>query len=65
MRRVRTFGRFWYDFVVGDDWRLAGSAVVALAVPTVVPQGPVPAWVIAPVVIVAALTVSVFRHHPA
>ncbi len=29
MRFVRAFGRFWWDFVVGDEWRLAvivGSA---------------------------------------
>jgi hypothetical protein len=65
MRRVRKFGRFWYDFVVGDDWRLAGSAVFALAVPTVAAHGAVPAWVIAPVVIVAALTGSVLLHRPA
>jgi hypothetical protein len=26
---VRGFLRFWYDFVVGDDWRIAGAALVA------------------------------------
>ena len=30
MRRwLRSFGAFWYDFIVGDDWR--GAAAVALA----------------------------------
>jgi hypothetical protein len=23
VRRVRAFGRFWWDFVVGDEWRFA------------------------------------------
>ena len=23
MRRLKAFGLFWYDFVVGDDWRIA------------------------------------------
>jgi hypothetical protein len=23
MRYVIGFGRFWYDFIVGDDWRIA------------------------------------------
>ena len=23
-------GRFWYDFVVGDDWRIAAGVVAAL-----------------------------------
>ncbi len=31
MRYVRGFGRFWYDFVVGDDWRIAVGVCLALA----------------------------------
>lgn len=31
MRLLRAFGRFWYDFIVGDDWRLAVGVGVALA----------------------------------
>jgi hypothetical protein len=30
MRYVKGFGRFWYDFVVGDDWRIAAGVVAAL-----------------------------------
>jgi hypothetical protein len=31
-RALRRFGRFWLDFVVGDDWRIAvGVAVVVAA----------------------------------
>jgi hypothetical protein len=30
MNFLRGFGQFWYDFIVGDDWKLA--AVVALVV---------------------------------
>jgi hypothetical protein len=30
-RRVRAFGRFWWDFVVGDDWRIALGVVLVLA----------------------------------
>lgn len=29
--RLRAFAAFWYDFVVGDDWRVAVGVVVALA----------------------------------
>lgn len=32
MRLVAAFLRFWYEFVVGDDWRLAAGAVGVLAV---------------------------------
>ena len=31
MRYVRGFGRFWWDFVVGDDWRIAAGVVGVLA----------------------------------
>jgi hypothetical protein len=32
MRHVRGFGRFWWDFVVGDDWRIAAGVLTVLAV---------------------------------
>jgi hypothetical protein len=31
MRYVVAFGRFWWDFVVGDDWRVAAGLAVSLA----------------------------------
>ena len=31
MRVVKAFGRFWWDFVVGDEWRIAVGVVVVLA----------------------------------
>jgi hypothetical protein len=31
MRVVRGFLRFWYDFVIGDDWRIALGVVLVLA----------------------------------
>jgi curli biogenesis system outer membrane secretion channel CsgG len=30
MRFVSGFFRFWYDFVVGDDWRIAAGVVAVL-----------------------------------
>jgi hypothetical protein len=27
---VRALGRFWFDFVVGEDWRIAAGVVGAL-----------------------------------
>ena len=32
MNRIKQFGRFWYDFVVGDDWRIAASVIVLVVV---------------------------------
>ena len=31
MRYVKAFGRFWFDFVIGDDWKIAAGVSVALA----------------------------------
>lgn len=32
MRYLWAFVRFWYEFVVGDDWRIAAGVVTVLAV---------------------------------
>jgi hypothetical protein len=32
MRFVKGFGKFWYDFIIGDDWKIAAAVVLALAV---------------------------------
>lgn len=32
MRFVVGFGRFWWDFIVGEDWRIAAGVVCVLAV---------------------------------
>ena len=32
MRYVRGFGRFWFDFVIGDDWRIAAGVAAVLGV---------------------------------
>ena len=29
MKWLAEFGRFWYDFVVGDDWTIAVAVIVA------------------------------------
>ena len=31
MNYVKAFGRFWYDFIIGDDWKIAAAVVLALA----------------------------------
>ncbi len=31
MRFIVAFGRFWYDFIVGDDWRIAAGVTLVLA----------------------------------
>ncbi|MGH9130668.1 MAG: hypothetical protein ACRDWV_03130 [Acidimicrobiales bacterium] len=61
-RRLVGFGLFWYDFVVGDDWRLAVGVVLALGLTaTVASLTSMPAWWIAPVVALIVLVASTWR----
>jgi hypothetical protein len=32
MRLLKAFGQFWYDFIIGDDWKIAAAVVTALVV---------------------------------
>ena len=36
---MRGFARFWWDFIVGDDWRIAAGVVVVLAAGALVVSG--------------------------
>jgi hypothetical protein len=31
MRYLVGFGRFWYEFIIGDDWRIAAGVALVLA----------------------------------
>src|SRR5207244_3174118 len=48
MNALRRFGAFWWEFVVGDDWRIAVGVVVALAACAAVAASGAPAWWIVP-----------------
>ena len=64
MNRLKQFGHFWYDFVIGDDWRLAAGAVVALALAGALARADRSVWWVAPIVIATLLAVSVLRATP-
>ena len=61
MRYVIAFARFWYEFVVGDDWRVAGGVVAALALTAVLAHQDLPAWWLPPIAVVATLFGSLRR----
>lgn len=61
MTRVEAFFRFLWDFVVGDDWRIAAGVVLALAVAALVAGTSVAAWWIVPVAVAGLLWASVWR----
>ncbi len=59
MRYLSTFGRFWYDFIVGDDWRLALGATAAIAVVFLAAHHGADWWWLLPLVVPVLLGVSV------
>ncbi len=59
MRQVRAFALFWWDFVVGDDYRIALGVVVALGATAGLVRLGVSAWWLTPVLVVAMLALSV------
>ncbi|HSY15172.1 MAG TPA: hypothetical protein VK816_04225 [Jatrophihabitantaceae bacterium] len=59
--RIRAFGAFWYDFVVGDDWRVAAGVVVALAITYGVGRSTSTGWWIVPVAVALLLPFSLWR----
>ena len=59
MKHLATFGRFWYDFIIGDDWRLAVGVVAAIIVVFVAAHNGVDSWWLLPVAVATLLTVSV------
>jgi len=54
--RVVAFGRFWWDFVVGDDWVAAAGVIAGLAL-----TAALAAWWVLPIAVAIVLTMSVFR----
>jgi hypothetical protein len=61
VRRIEAFLRFLWDFVVGDDWRIAAGVAVALGITAVVAGTSVAAWWIMPVAVLVLLGGSVWR----
>jgi hypothetical protein len=62
MTRVKAFGAFWYDFVIGDDWHVAVIVVAALALTAILARAAgVNAWWLPPLCVFAALGWSLHR----
>jgi hypothetical protein len=61
MNRVRSLAYFVWDFVVGDDWRIALGVAVALAVTAVAAGSGLTAWWIVPVATAGLLVASLWR----
>jgi hypothetical protein len=61
VRRLDGLMRFVWEFVVGDDWRIATGVVLALALTALVSGTSLSAWWIMPPAVVGLLWSSVWR----
>lgn len=61
MGRLKAFGLFWYDFVVGDDPLVAVLIIAALAGTAVLSTHTTASWWLLPVVVSLALAATLAR----
>lgn len=61
MTYLKAFALFFYDFVVGDDWRVAAAIAAALGLTALVVHAGVDAWWLMPLAVVLALGWSLRR----
>ncbi|MDQ6885002.1 MAG: hypothetical protein M3077_12355 [Candidatus Dormibacteraeota bacterium] len=55
------FGRFWYHFIIGDDWTMAVAVTVGLVVTAVLNARGVLAFWLIPLIVIGMLGISL-RH---
>ena len=61
MKHLRAFGAFWWNFIVGDDWRVAAGVAIGLALTAFLSHRDIPAWWVLPVTVALVLVVSLRR----
>ncbi len=61
MRFISNFARFWYDFIVRDDWGVAVGVLIALALSALLVHNRVTAWWLMPLAVVLLLLTSLWR----
>lgn len=61
MSYIAQFFRFWYDFIVGDDWSVAAGVVIALAITALLAHRGVTSWWFMPAGVVVVLGMSLWR----
>jgi hypothetical protein len=60
MSRLESLLRFLWDFVVGDDWRIALAVVCALVLTLVLSNDGVTSWWLLPLIVAGMLSASIW-----
>ena len=61
MRYIVSFTRFWYDFIIGDDWTIAASIAAAVGATFWLAHSNAQAWWVLPLAAILTLGVSLWR----
>jgi hypothetical protein len=61
MSPITAFGRFWWEFIVGDDWRSAAGVVAGIALTAGIAASHIAAWWVLPVAVALILYLSLRR----
>jgi len=61
MSMIKAFGQFWWDFIVGDDWRAAAGVALAIGATAVLSHHGTDAWIIMPIAAVGLLYLTLRR----
>jgi hypothetical protein len=62
VKYLRSFALFWWNFVVGDDWRIAAGLAIALGLTSLLTHEGVNAWWLLPLAVVLLLADSLRRE---
>ena len=57
------FGRFWYRFIIGDDWTVAAAVGVGLVVTAVLQARGIVAWWLVPLIVIVMIRLSLQRRR--
>lgn len=60
---TKAFGKFWYNFIIGEDWTLATAAVVGVVIEFYLRINHLTSWYILPLILGFMLGVSILRKH--
>jgi hypothetical protein len=58
---IVAFGRFWYGFIIGDDWTVAAAVVVGLLITAILNANHIVAWWLMPIIVVFMTGISLRR----
>lgn len=61
MKKLAAFGRFWWEFVIGDDWLVAVLVAAAIGATAVLATASVAAWWLLPLAVPVVLWLSLRR----